>query len=238
MNGLPIVSASNTLLNLVDGVTLTLSKVTTAPVEIKVVQDNESLKKAVQAFADSYNALNTLIAVQVKYDASTKVAGPLQGDSSAVGMQRQMRALMGTPSGASSVFARLSDVGLEMQKDGSLSVAAGKLDSALANLPEIKKLFANTDLGVPANNGLARQFRIMGDSLLSIDGVITTRSDGLRKRIELNEDQQERLDLRLDQVEKRLRAQYTALDATLGRLSGISSYVTQQMAALNNSNQS
>ena len=38
------------------------------------------------------------------------------------------------------------------------------------------------------------------------------------------------------QVEKRLRAQYTALDATLGRLSGISSYVTQQMAALSNNN--
>ncbi len=236
LNGLPIVSPSNTLINLVDGVTLTLGKVTTTPVEIKVVQDNESLKKAVQAFADSYNALNTLIAGQVKYDAATKAAGPLQGDSSAVGMQRQLRALMGTPSGASSVFTRLSDVGLEMQKDGSLSVTAGKLDTALANLPELKKLFANADLGVPGNNGLARQFRMMGDSLLSVDGMITTRSDGLRKRIEMNEDQQERLDLRVAQVEKRLRAQYTALDATLGRLSGIGSYVTQQMAALSGNN--
>ena len=236
LNGLPIVSASNTLVNLVDGVTLTLGKVTTAPVEIKVVQDNESLKKAVQAFADSYNALNTLLAGQVKYDAATRVAGPLQGDSSAVGMQRQLRALMGTPSGASSVFSRLSDVGLALQKDGSLSVTAAKLDTALANLPELKKVFANTDLGDPGNNGLARQFRMMGDSLLSVDGVITTRSDGLRKRIELNEDQQERLDLRVAQVEKRLRAQYTALDATLGRLSGIGSYVTQQMAALSGNN--
>ncbi len=187
-----------------------------------------------QAFADAYNALNTLIAGEVKYDAASKTAGPLQGDSTAVGLQRQMRALMGSSSGASSVFARLSDVGLEMQRDGSLSVTAGKLDTALANLPELKKLFANTDTLVPANNGIARQFRTMGDSLLSIDGPMTTRTDGLRKRIDMNQDAQDRLDLRAAQTEKRLRAQYTALDATLGRLSSLSSYVTQQMNVLNN----
>jgi flagellar hook-associated protein 2 len=234
LNGLPITSPSNTLVNLVDGVTLTLGKVTTGPVDIGVVQDNDSLKKAVQAFADAYNALNTLIAGEVKYDAASKTAGPLQGDSTAVGLQRQMRALMGSSSGASSVFARLSDVGLEMQRDGSLSVTAGKLDTALANLPELKKLFANTDTLVPAKNGIARQFRTMGDSLLSIDGPMTTRTDGLRKRIDMNQDAQDRLDLRAAQTEKRLRAQYTALDATLGRLSSLSSYVTQQMNVLNN----
>ena len=235
LNGLAITSPSNTLANVVDGVTLTLGKVTTSPVEIGVVQDNESLKKAVQAFADAYNALNTLIATEVKYDAANKTGGPLQGDSTAVGLQRQMRALLGSSSGASSVFARLSDVGLETQKDGSLSVAAGKLDTALANLPELKKLFANSDTLVPGNDGIARQFRAMGDSLLSVDGAITTRTDGLRKRIELNQDAQDRLDLRVAQIEKRLRAQYTALDATLGRMSGLSQYVTQQMAMFTNS---
>jgi len=75
----------------------------------------------------------------------------------------------------------------------------------------------------------------MGDSLLSVDGAISTRTDGLRKRIELNQDAQDRLDLRVAQTEKRLRAQYTALDATLGRMSGLSQYVTQQMAMFTNS---
>ncbi len=150
LNGLAITSPSNTLVDVVDGVTLTLSKVTTGAVGVNVVQDNESLKKAVQAFADAYNALNTLIAGEVKYDAASKTGGPLQGDSTAVGLQRQLRTLTGSTSGASSVFTRLSDVGLEMQRDGSLSVTAGKLDAALANLPELKKLFAHSDILVPA----------------------------------------------------------------------------------------
>jgi flagellar hook-associated protein 2 len=235
LNGLPITSPSNTLANVVDGVTLTLAKVTTGPVDIGVTQDNASLKAAVQSFADAYNALNTLIAGEVKYDPTSKTGGPLQGDSTAVGLQRQLRSLMGSSSGASSVFTRLSDVGLEMQKDGTVSVNATKLDSALTNLPELKKLLANTALLVPGNNGIARQFSAMGDSLLSIDGAITTRTDGLSKRKDLNQAQQDALDQRATQTEARLHAQYTALDVTIGQMSSLSQYVTQQMAIFTNS---
>lgn len=236
IDGLAISSQSNTLANLVDGITLTLGQVTTDPVQITVKQDSEALQAAVQTFADTYNALAALMAGQVKYDADSKTAGPLQGDSGAVGIQRQLRSMMGASSGASSVFGRLSDVGLEMQADGSVTVNTGKLDTALANLPELKKLFANNDIAVPANNGIARQFYTLTDAMLSVDGTLTTRTDALRQRIDSNQSQQDRIQRRVDQTEARLRAQYTALDTTLGRLSSISSYVSQQMAMLNNSN--
>ena len=235
LNGLPVSSPSNVLVDIVDGVTLTLLQATTDPVTVGVVSDKEALKKSVQAFADAYNALSALLAQQVKYDATNKSAGPLQGDSTAVGLQRQLRALVGSPSGASTAFTRLSDAGLEMQRDGSLKINAGKLDAALANLPELEKFFANTDLVTPTNDGIARQFRLMSDAVLSVDGGIATRTDGLNARVQNNNDQQDRLELRVAQTEKRLRAQYTALDATLAKLNSLSSYVTQQMAMLANS---
>lgn len=233
LDGLAISSQSNTLANVVDGVTITLGQVTSAPVTLGVATDTAALKQSIQAFADAYNALASLLASQVKYDSASETAGPLQGDSGAVGIQRQLRAMMGSVSGASSVFGRLSDAGLELQRDGSVKVNAGKLDAALANLPELRKLFANDDTSIPANDGLARQFGALTQAMLASDGTITTRTDGLRKRIERNESDQERLERRVEQTEARLRAQYTALDATLGKLSGISSYVTQQMALLN-----
>ncbi|HMN77983.1 MAG TPA: flagellar filament capping protein FliD [Burkholderiaceae bacterium] len=234
-NGLAISSASNTLANLVDGVTLTLAGVTPAPVAISITQDSAGMKKSVQAFVDAYNALAKLIGGQVKYDAANKVAGPLQGDSAAVGIQRQMRSLVGAASGASSAFSRLSDIGLQMQQDGSLSVDGTKLDAAFAKLPELKKLLANSDPLVSANNGIARQFRMMGDALLGATGAITTRTDGLNQRIETNQDQQDRLQTRLAQTQQRLLAQYTALDARLGQMNALSTYVTQQMTMLMNS---
>ena len=233
LNGLPVSSASNTLTNLVDGLTLKLKSVTTSTVDVGVVQDNESLKKTVQAFADAYNALSTLIAGQTKYDAATKTGGPLQGDGAAVGLQRQLRSIAGSSSTASSSFARLADIGLATGSDGAMSVNATKLDNALANSGELKKLLSNSDLLDPAKNGIAKQFRALGDTLLGVDGPITTRSDGLRQRLDQNQAQQDKLNDRIAMTEKRLRAQYTALDTTLGKLNGLSSYVTQQIAQFN-----
>jgi flagellar hook-associated protein 2 len=200
---------------------------------VSVVQDNETLKKQLQAFADAYNAVQTLITTQTKYDAATKTGGPLQGDGAAVGLQRQLRNLAGAASGASSTFARLADVGLGTDATGQMVLSASKVDNALANPTEMKKLFANTDTLVPSNNGLGRQIRVLADSFLSIDGSLSSRAEGLRQRLDSNKSQQSKLEDRIAQTEKRLRAQYTALDTQMATLNGLSSYVTQQIAQFN-----
>ncbi|MFI4931918.1 MAG: flagellar filament capping protein FliD, partial [Burkholderiales bacterium] len=110
-----------------------------------------------------------------------------------------------------------------------------KLDNALANVGELKKLFSNTDEAVPANNGFATLFRTQADQLLGVDGSIAASSQGLRDSISRNEARQAELETRVAQTEARLRQQYTALDAQMGQLQSLSSYVTQQMAVLSNS---
>ena len=235
LNNLPISSESNTLANVLDGMSLTLNRVTTAPVQVTAAQDNTSMRKSLDTFVSAYNDLNKLLADQTKYDAATKASGGLQGDSAAVGIRAQMRAMIGTTSNASTMFKRLSDIGFDVKLDGSLALNDTKINNALANVAETKKLFANTDLLVPGNNGIATQMRALADRLIGVDGTVSTRSEGLRKRIDLNQDRQELLTDRIAQIEKRLRAQYTALDKTMGQLTGLSSYVTQQFST-NNSN--
>ena len=150
VNGLAVTSPSNTLSNIVDGLTLNLSAPTTGPVTVNVVTDTEALKKTITDFAAAYTALVKLIATDTKYDPTTKKGGILQGDSAATGLQRQMRTLAGAGSGASALFGHLSDAGLELQGDGSMTVNATKLANALGNLPDMKKLFANYDLLDPS----------------------------------------------------------------------------------------
>ncbi|HRH86758.1 MAG TPA: flagellar filament capping protein FliD [Rubrivivax sp.] len=236
LNGLPIGAEGNTLSNVLDGMTLTLGKVTTAPVLVEAKTDTASIRKALDTFVTAYNDLNKLLAEQTKYDAASKTAGALQGDSAAISMRAQMRSLLGGSSGASALFTRLADVGFDVQTDGSIKLDETKLANGLANLGEMKKLFANSDLVTPANNGLAVQLRSMADQVLGIDGTLSTRSEGLRKRIDLNQDRQDLLEDRIAMVEKRLRAQYTALDKQMASLNSLSSYVTQQIAALSSRN--
>jgi hypothetical protein len=146
VNGLPVTSTSNTLTNIVDGLTLTLNAETTltGPATVNVVTDTEALKKTLTDFAAAYSAVVKLIAADTKYDPVAKKGAILQGDSAATGMQRQLRTLAGSASAASAVFGHLSDIGLELQGDGSMTVNGTKLGAALANVAELKKMFSSS----------------------------------------------------------------------------------------------
>ena len=238
VNGLAVTSSSNTLSNIVDGLTLNLANVTTDPVTVNVVTDTDALKKTISDFAAAYTAVVKLIGTDTKYDAATKTGGILQGDSAAVGIQRQLRTLAGSLSAASSTFGHLSDIGLELQADGSMTVNDTKLGSALGNLAELKKMFANSNPADPTQDGFAKRFRVATDLMLGVDGAVTTRTDGLNQQLQRNEKDQDTWNVRLDQIEQRLRAQYTALDATMAQLSTQSAYLTQQIAQFNASSSS
>ena len=151
-------------------------------------------------------------------------------------MRAQMRNLLGSSSGASAMFARVADIGFDVQSDGSIKINETKLATGLTNLDEMKKLFSNSDLLTPANSGIAVQLRAMADQVLSIEGSISSRSEGLRKRIDTNQDRQDMLNDRIAMVEKRLRAQYTALDKQMASLTSLSNYVSQQISAMSQSN--
>jgi len=233
VNGLAVTSSSNTLSNIVDGLTLTLTAVTTAPVTVGVATDTTALKKTITDFAAAYTAVNKLIADDTKYDATRKVGGILQGDSAAVGLQRQLRTLTGSASSASAMFPHMSDLGLQMQTDGSLTVNGSVLDNALNNVGELKKAFSNSNVLDATQDGFGKRFRVIADSLLGVGGSLTTRTDGLAAQLQRNQKDQDALNVRLDGIEQRMRAQYTALDTVMAQLNGQSSYITQQLAAFN-----
>ncbi len=235
LNNLPITSESNTLTDVLDGITLTLNQATAGPVLLSAALDTPALRKAVDAFVTAYNDLNKLMADQTKLASAGQNSTSLHGDSAAVAIRSQMRQLLGSTSAASTTFTRLSEAGLDVQRDGSIVLNETKITSALANPLEARKLFGNVDTLVTANNGVATLIRNMADSLLGTSGTIVTRSEGLRKRIDMNQDRQENLTNRIAQVEKRLRAQYTALDRQMAQLNSLSGYISQQLTVFNNS---
>jgi len=233
INGLSVSSASNNLAGAVDGLTLNLVKVNTTPVLVTVAQDNTSITAAIQGFATAYNTLSTLLETDTKYDSTTSTAGPLQADSTAVSVQRQLRNILGASSTASTAFSTLSQAGLEIQSDGTISVNSTKLTSALGNLGEVKKLFANSGTG---GNGFATQMRSLTTAMLASDGQLTSRTSGLATSLTSNQKQQADMNSRLATTKARLTAQYTALDKKMASLSGLSDYVTQQITNWNKNN--
>src|SRR5437667_194218 len=232
INGIDIVSASNTLANVADGLTVKLLKTTTSAVDVSVTQDTDAVKTAINGFVSAYNDLNGFIRTQTKYNPDSKVAGTLQGDRTAVGLQNQLRSVLRDSSTASALYTRFSDVGIEIQKDGSLQVKAAKLTDALGNLADLRKVLASTDDSTATSTGIVQRFKLFADQVLDTDGALQTRTDGLNLSVKLNSQRQDALNSRMDETEKRLRAQYQTLDANMAKLSQLSGYVNQQLSSL------
>jgi len=234
INGVQVESATNTLDKTVEGLSFALRKVGTT--EVQVEPDTDALKKSVDEFVKAYNESIKLLREQTRFDPATKQAGPLQGDRSGAAMLTQLRGMFTGNGGNSAVFSRLADVGLDLDTDGQIKVNDTKLRAALAQGPEMQKLFANVDTTTPANQGFAKRFEGWLKLSLDSDGTLDSRTQSLQARVKNNETAQERLEDRVGRTEQRLLRQYTALDTRMGQLNGLASYVSQQMSLLNNGN--
>jgi flagellar hook-associated protein 2 len=236
VNGLPVTTSGNRLTDMIQGLTINLNSVTTGTVQINVAQDNTALKGSVQAFVDSYNALAKMLSTQTKYDEATKTAGKLQGDSTAVSLQRQLRNTVTAPSPASSVYGSLNAVGVALQADGTLKIDDAKLTAALNSNPtEVQKLFATSNASDATQNGVATRLRIFGDQVLGSEGALSTKTASLNSILSLNQKRQDDMTARLSLTEARMRAQYSSLDTNMSRLTALNTYITNQVAAWNKS---
>lgn len=232
LNGIALEAASNTLADVVPGVTMSLQQLTTvgSPAQITISQDQSAVQKAVQTFADAYSALARTLADSTKYVQGGK-SGVLQGDTVTVGLQSLLRRVENSASTGSS-FSRLSDIGLELQTDGSLKVNSAKLTTAMSDMTNFKKFFT-TDNSDNATNGFALKFRDLTKGLLAFDGQVTNKSTTIQGAISRNGKEQDRVNNRAAVVERQLRAQYSALDAIVAKNSSLGSYVTAQLAQWN-----
>jgi flagellar hook-associated protein 2 len=242
INGLAVTSQSNTLTGNIPGVTINLLATTTtnyglgtetlAPVTMNVRDDVTPAVKSVQAFVTAFNTLAASLADLTKYDAVTKTPSIFQGDSAVLGLQNILRNMFGSASAGSSAYTRLSDVGVEMQRDGSLSMNTTKLSAAANNGTELQKLFI-TDNSNPLTNGFALKFRSLAKGVLAAGGLVTNKADALQKALTRNADQQTKVNDHAAAVEARLRKQYSALDAQMASLTALNAYVAQQVTTWN-----
>lgn len=154
INGVSVTSASNTVTSAISGVTLNLLKTTSGtPTTVTVGRDSAAFTKAVSSFVKAYNDLNSTIKDLTSYDPKTKKAGLLLGDSVVRSVQGQIRntitsSIPGVTTGA---YNNLSQVGITLQKDGTLAVDSSKLTAALnSNSTDVAALFAS--LGRPTDS--------------------------------------------------------------------------------------
>jgi flagellar hook-associated protein 2 len=146
IDGITVSKSSNTISDALEDVTLNLLKAGSGPTTLTIGNDNDAIQAATHQFVDAYNSFTTTLKNLTAYDPDTQVAAPLQGDSTALSIERSVRSVLSlSVAYAPGKTAALPDIGITLQNDGTLAVDNTRLQQVIADQPDlVGKLFAQT----------------------------------------------------------------------------------------------
>lgn len=229
INGIAVTSQSNTVKDALQGVTLNLTA-TGASQTLKVERDTDKILKAITAFVDAYNDFASTVDDLTAYDADSATGGELLGDSTTRRISTELASDIYSSVG-SGTFSYLSQLGITLQSDGTLSIDEDTLQSALDdNLDAVTQFFIGSD----GKSGFISRITEDLDSYLDEDtGLITAKTDSLESKLERLEERYEQKQALIDSEMERWREQFTQLDTLISTLNSTADYLTTQFEALN-----
>lgn len=230
IDGVAFSRASNTVDDVVPGVSLTLKKAAPGqPVDIGASRPLDMIKQTVGDFVSVYN--------QLKKSLST-AAGQSGSTTSLRELERELSGLIGTVISSHPTINKLTDIGVSTTKDGLLALDETKLAQVMAaDAGAVEALFnprrdgGRTEASDP---GIAFVLDSIRDKAIATDGVIDRVTKSLNSRKETLADQLENIETREDAYRARLEKQYGSLDAKLAAFKATQSYLEQQIKLWSN----
>jgi flagellar hook-associated protein 2 len=226
-----VTKPTNTITDAIQGVTLNLGKEAVGTtVKVNLTRDTASMQSSIEAFVKAYNDVSKTLKDYTAYNADTSKAAVLLGDSTMRSIQSQIRNVLTTPiAGAPATMNTLAAVGIEFQKDGTLSVDSAKLSKALADpTKDVAKLFTSTSSG----QGFGYKMDVLMGRILSPVGILNEKTKSINESISDIGEQRTKLNSRMDTIENRYYKQFSALDVALSNMTKTSTYLTQQLSAM------
>ncbi len=239
IDGIKIVSDSNTLKNAVPGVDITLDKISRVidqnaldsmqgyeTTRLGVAPDNEAMKEKINSFVNAYNDI-------IKYlkkgtDDASSMNSYLRTDSTVRNIKRQMQAIVTSAFGDNSgSMVMLAQAGVETQKDGTLRVDSEKLNNAVTdNYTSFVNMFA----GAGEKDGIMDKFAALMDRYTDrVDGLYNGRKkthDSVAQNIE---NQITRMESRLEKRKDSLAAQFSAMEEMMALFTAQASFLSSAL---------
>ncbi len=240
LNGIDTYRSSNTISDVIAGVTLDLKSVSAqpnppsgpfTPLTVTITTDAEETSKKVESFIEAYNKVVDFMAEQNKVDGEGKASGPLFGDVTLRSIRSSLRSIVGgqVATTGNESYQLFSQIGITSDKDGKLTFNKSKFEEGLSTDENaVARIFSDATNGISAR--IETQIDLYTDS---VDGLLKARSDGFDRQVKNTSDRIEQAERRLEQYQKQLEAKYANLESLLSRLQGQGS----GLSSLNNLSQ-
>lgn len=233
LNGVKATRSSNFIDDVVDGLSIELYAPTkkdeaTGKYEtttITVSNDAKSkVKDALDNFVKTFNEQKTAIYDLGKYDKDTKEMGILQGRSIMRTSQNLLKSMLSGGGVKGSQYQNLASIGVAFTKTGELELDSTKLTRALeADYEGVMGLVGNVINNV--NDKL--------ETFLGSQGSITNAKNSINNILARLDNKKTTLERHVEQVEARMRKQFTAMDKVAGQWQSMGNYITQLVDSMN-----
>ncbi|MBI5473874.1 MAG: flagellar filament capping protein FliD [Ignavibacteriae bacterium] len=231
LDGIDIVRGSNSVSDVLTGITLELKGVqlpTDTPVTLTVSSDKSAIKSTIQEFITKYNDALSYLTSKTSVNPDNKTREILASDQVFKTLRINMRTIIA--SSVTSVTAGnptlLAEIGIKTNSDGTLTLSdTTKFDEALAsNVTKIADLFNSS-------NGLAGQLNTLIESFTASGGQIQIAQDGASNQLANITTSLTRTNAQIDLKVASFRKQYESLYSAMTRISlqsqSINSLLTQ-----------
>lgn len=217
VDGLTIHPSSNTVSDVIPGVTLNLKSIGT--VNLTTGADTDKMTETLQEFATNYNSLqNTL---------ERTASGDLKGEGLSLSIDTALRgqffqSITDDEGNSKNVF----DFGLTFDKDGKLSLNETTFKSAVdSDLYGMLNFFSGDD-------GFGGKFSTALTSFTESGGTLDSRTDSYNGTISRLESRADRLETRMDKINARYLQTYSTLDALVTQMNSTSSSIYDSLSSL------
>lgn len=221
VDGVAVTRPSNRIEDVIQGARLSLKRTTTAGVAITAARDGQAISGALADFVGTLKAMRQLIGDFRRPARDGEAAGPLLNDPTARTLDQRITRLVTEPVSQAGGL-RLSDLGVGIQRDGSITVDTARL----ANLPATR--LGDAEALLRELSAAASPTR--PNRLQSIAQLAVTASDGLGR-------QRERATADLQKVERAaevqralLTRQFAAMDRAVAQSRAVQAQLDQQIS--------
>lgn len=226
VDGLAATRSTNTITDVLPGVTLNLQSAAVGTVvNLNVTLDNAAINKTITDFVSAYNSLHAATSSLGSYGgtASGATNGALLGDSTLRNISSQLRQNVSDPvTSATSGYNSLAMIGIAIDKTGVMALDSTKLNTALAaNLSAVSDVFASA-------NGVAARLDSKLTGFLQSGGSLDTQQTSLGKTLRSLGTRRTAVQMRLDNLQKSMQKQFIAMDLAVGQLKSTASFLTQR----------
>ncbi|QIR97097.1 flagellar filament capping protein FliD [Vibrio diabolicus] len=211
-------SHNNVIEDAIEGVDITLkgkSEPNKPPAEIGVEYDRQSVRNDIENFVAAYNSFYQTSQALASVDPVTGQKGPLSGDSTVRSADSRLKSVFSTQiDKAPENLKSLTEFGITTTRQGTLEINYDMLDRQLNNnFNELEKFFGG-------NTGFAKRVEDAIHGITGITGSIRTREKSLTEQNYRLSDDQAALDRRMESLEKRTHAKFTAMQDATGKMQG------------------